>query len=212
VDVLSIRYAILALHDALGTGILETRLVSHVERSLQLAASFLTTTKLPDRPGWSFSFGGRSSERAAQTTALLLLPASVFDPALPGGMAAAAVRYVRDEVTMAMGPILGVEFRVPGWDRVAEVQGWELPMDAVLASGLLTLSDVEDVDIDGARPRIARIADAEAHGHWFDLGGLPTGKHNAFPSNSLLNLRALNDWEAAMRTELHGPSIRSRAT
>ncbi len=201
-NAISIRYAVQAISDALEVpGVLEGERRSRAERALDSAATFLLDAHRTDGEGWASTLRPAGTDGVVETTGLLLAALPRLGSRLDGSLVVAATRFVRDALAAEPRRILEVGFRVPTWSGVsADYQTWELPFDAVAASAVLALPEMDTDDADFSRAALARIVAAEKHGHWFDLGGLSLGQQRAFPSNSLINVRAIGAWVAAFRS------------
>lgn len=201
-NAISIRYAVLAVSDALeAPGVLEGERRSRAEQALDAVSQFLLDVRRTDGEGWASTLRPGGNDRVAETTGLLLAALPRLGSRLDGSLVMAATRFVRDALVEEPRRILEVGFRVPTWSGVsADYQTWELPFDAVAASAVLALPEMDTDDADFTRAALARIVAAEKHGHWFDLGGLSLGQQRAFPSNSLINVRAIRAWMAAFRS------------
>lgn len=200
-NAVSIRYAVQAVADALDVpGVLEGERRLQAERALDSVAAFLLEARRTDGVSWASTLRPAGTDSPVETTALLLAVLPRLVPRLDTSLFIAATRFVRDALVEEPQRILEVAFRVPTWAGVsADYQTWELPFDAIAASAVLALPALETDDINFARAALARIVAAEKHGHWFDLGGLSLGQQRAFPSNSLINVRAIRAWLGALR-------------
>ncbi len=197
----SVRFATLALADAIdGDDILTDASRSQVSIALDGIADFLLQKQRADGLSWASSFLAGGGDRMLETTALLLLPVLRLGPRIDSGLVTRATRFVRAGLANAETRILEAKFRVPTWQGVSSAfQTWELPFDAVVVSAIMSLPEPDPDDIDHVRSAMGRIVRGEKHGHWYDLGGAAVGKQRAFPSNSLINVRAVRDWCVASR-------------
>ena len=201
-DVLATRLAVLALADAIDSEWLPGEVREACLLSLHRAARFLTATVDPNRGCWSRSFTNTSTDtRNEETTALLLEPLRRLGGIISSELEQNALEFVGESFRVTQPHILRAEFRVPTWNGVSSsVQVWDLPFGAIVATAVASQQCPSAALVGPCQAALARLVRDEVHGHWYDLGGLEEGKWRAFPSNSLLNVRALVAWA---RTYVH---------
>jgi hypothetical protein len=197
-DALAMRFGIYAMSDVCTASSVSDDLRSRCESSLELAAGFLLDHVQDTGVSWSRGLTRGAGAHELQTTALLLSPLQRLSGMVPADLAPGAAAYAWREYRQHPSPVLHADFRVPTWAGVSpEVQTWDLPLDALVLTALFDLPNLAPADAIEAATVARELYAGEEDGHWYDIGGLERGNRRAFPSNSLLNLRALLAWGGA---------------